>query len=837
MVCLGGGAEMSSISLPRSMSDLGGDDAADIPDIPMHRGQRNGATVFPDTVSTLTSVLPGIRSSKPGRGPISPKGIAYMQRSTTPGPAPGPLGRMVSPEPYDDSIMDTGTPYASTYQRSLLSARSKGVSIASTYLTSATSLAALQTKAADDDEALEPLAEEEIEPGSFDLVAPALGEAGLYSLERRSELLFSKEHLRKIFDDSILLQRFTTFLAAARPASLPLLIYYLDALKAMRALAYANAVVEALGPLDGHDFSKEQVAATANQSLATRAEAAFEALARDDMPAYITHVWIQTVSVSIKKRITGTLPPHLREMSEGLAEVFCLTDPSRHDNPIVFASEEFHRTTQYGMSYVLGRNCRFLQGPKTNPNSVKRLAEKIHAGKECFETFLNYRRDGSPFMNLLMVAPLYDSRGAVRYFIGAQVDVSGLAKDCVGLESLRRLVDEDEGLAMPNEERNASAAAVAAAAVANGNNTNGGATDDQTERTGSQGSGGSDRKTEIRELCEMFNLQEVETVRRHGGSMHRLQAEELLQVPEDLPPQQNWGKQRVLIQDEASSVGSAEHDDEPLSPTGIGGGHEHVASAASAIPHAAGGDGDGSSGSGCAPHLSGRLTGVYEHYLLVRPAPSLKILFASPSLRVPGILQSHFMSKIGGSARVRDELTAALSEGHGVTAKVRWVSSARNPGPGDGRHRWIHCTPLLGGNGAIGVWMVVITDDDGDGVGGGGGGPPRRLARDAPPVDPALGSRAAQVASRQSHRGGAAAAAAAAAHARKAALTGSLADVLMAGPPPPGVPAKSRARGDGESAISRRSGVSSQRSDPARPFHTAATTRSSSPYTLRIGDD
>lgn len=233
----------------------------------------------------------------------------------------------------------TATPYASTYQRSLMSARSKGASIASTYLTNATSLAALQTKAADDDEALEPLQEEEIEPGSFDLVAPALGNAGLYSLERRSELLFSKEHLRKIFDDAILLQRFTTFLAAARPVSLLLLIYYLDALKAMRALTYANAIIEALEPLESHDFSKHEVRPTTNESLTQRAEAAFEALARDDLPAYITHVWIQTVSVSIKKRITGTLPPHLRKMSEGLAEVFCLTDPSRHDNPIVFASE------------------------------------------------------------------------------------------------------------------------------------------------------------------------------------------------------------------------------------------------------------------------------------------------------------------------------------------------------------------------------------------------------------------------------------------------------------------------------------------------------------------
>ena len=50
------------------------------------------------------------------------------------------------------------------------------------------------------------------------------------------------------------------------------------------------------------------------------------------------------------------------------------------------------------MNYVLGRNCRFLQGPKTNPSSVARIRERLAAGKEHYETFLNYRRNGSPFM-------------------------------------------------------------------------------------------------------------------------------------------------------------------------------------------------------------------------------------------------------------------------------------------------------------------------------------------------------------------------------------------------------------------------------------------------------
>jgi hypothetical protein len=50
---------------------------------------------------------------------------------------------------------------------------------------------------------------------------------------------------------------------------------------------------------------------------------------------------------------------------------------------------EFHRTTQYGVGYAIGKNCRFLQGPKTNRNSVARFKEMVGAGKEHSEVFLN----------------------------------------------------------------------------------------------------------------------------------------------------------------------------------------------------------------------------------------------------------------------------------------------------------------------------------------------------------------------------------------------------------------------------------------------------------------
>ena len=116
-------------------------------------------------------------------------------------------------------------------------------------------------------------------------------------------------------------------------------MYYLDAIKALKAIAYANAVKEALAPIDGYEFTSQPAESTVNLTLEAKASKAFEALVNEDLPAYVTYIYINTVSISVTRRITGTLPPHLREASEGLAEVFCLTDPSTSDNPILFASE------------------------------------------------------------------------------------------------------------------------------------------------------------------------------------------------------------------------------------------------------------------------------------------------------------------------------------------------------------------------------------------------------------------------------------------------------------------------------------------------------------------
>ncbi|CAJ2507969.1 Uu.00g091550.m01.CDS01 [Anthostomella pinea] len=647
---------------------------ADIPDIPRRpaRGTRPVAeSMTPPTARVANPSLPlmDVRNQEYRRRPESSRNNMS--------PSPDAIFIPTMTESGDNHDTETRSP--STAPRSLMSRSTKSQANSSTSSlapTHGSALPGLQSRGPLEYDGLEPLAEEEFDPASFDLVAPARGGSPQYALETTSELLFSTEHLRVIFDDPLLLQRFTNFLCASRPSSVPLLVYYLDSLKALKAIGYANAIAEALTPIEGLQFSYENVAKTVNDSLQAQATKAFEVLAREDLAAYITHTYVQSVSLTIKRRIANTLPAHLRDLSEGLAEVFCLSDPSRPDNPIVFASEEFNKTTQYGMGYVLGRNCRFLQGPKTNPASVRRLREMLAAGKEHCETFLNYRRDGSPFMNLLMVAPLFDSRGNVRYFIGAQVDVSGLVKECAGLESLERLV------AQKHDKSEASV-------------------DGSNSRIREHGNSANGQKDEFRELAEMLNLEELKTVRESGGILYRVHQEDMGEAEQG----SNWRKPRLLINDDAALD---RHDSDPLLQI------RERQSVSSLKPSLASG---------------GRLRGVYENYLLVRPHPSLRILFASPSMRVPGMLQSSFMGRIGGSLHVRDAIAHAMADGSGVTAKVRWIStSSASSSAGDGpvgKARWIHATPLLGANGAVGVWMVVLVDDEAN----------RRRTRDAPPVE------------------------------------------------------------------------------------------------------
>ncbi|MEM7666398.1 MAG: PAS domain-containing protein [Pseudomonadota bacterium] len=101
-----------------------------------------------------------------------------------------------------------------------------------------------------------------------------------------------------------------------------------------------------------------------------------------------------------------------------------LCDPHQPDLPIVFANRAFRRLTGYSEEETLGRNCRFLQGPKTAAEPVARIREAIAKEDVVVVELLNYRKNGTTFWNALHLGPIYNDKGELVYFFGSQWDVS-----------------------------------------------------------------------------------------------------------------------------------------------------------------------------------------------------------------------------------------------------------------------------------------------------------------------------------------------------------------------------------------------------------------------------
>jgi PAS domain S-box-containing protein len=99
-------------------------------------------------------------------------------------------------------------------------------------------------------------------------------------------------------------------------------------------------------------------------------------------------------------------------------------DPRQSDNPIVLANQAFIDLTGYSADELIGRNCRFLQGPDTDPRAIDAIRGAIAEEREITVEMLNYRRDGSRFWNQFFLSPVHDDDGTLLYFFGSQLDVS-----------------------------------------------------------------------------------------------------------------------------------------------------------------------------------------------------------------------------------------------------------------------------------------------------------------------------------------------------------------------------------------------------------------------------
>jgi PAS domain S-box-containing protein len=488
------------------------------------------------------------------------------------------------------------------------------------------------------------------------------------SLETLSELLFSEGYLSTLTSDPQLLARFTAFLKRYKPEASHLVIRYLETQKVIKAIEYGNAVAATLVN-DNEGKENSCPAAQLSSAFLESSRDAFSTLVTTALPAWVTYSLVKTATACLTAEITSHSTPLTRDLVGGLSEVFCLTDPTQEDNPIVYSSEEFYRLTGYDKDSVIGQNCRFLQGPKTKRESVQRLRKAINGGEEICETLLNYRRDGKPFVNVLMLAPLLDDKGKVKYYLGAQVDASRLVEGGRGVDGYERFLVKREMESERGRKKETNKKQMALA--------------------------------KLRDLSMTFDLEESAVVQSNSrsSSMTRGEDREGSVASTDRP---RTG--RRVLRDEDEKSGSEAEDDDKDNP-------------AWKLSH---------------DKPSGGLPGVYKKYLLLRPYPSLRIIFVSQAVRRMGRLQQRpFLAHVAAPSSTLSGLRGSLESGEPVTAKIaimaqagkardgtvagRWGRRGKEDNGGEdpgklGKPCWISATPLLDSDNNVGVWMVVIVD-------------------------------------------------------------------------------------------------------------------------------
>jgi PAS domain S-box-containing protein len=115
----------------------------------------------------------------------------------------------------------------------------------------------------------------------------------------------------------------------------------------------------------------------------------------------------------------------LRERAVVATDIaFTITDPRQEDDPLVWVNPSFTRISGYGYDEAVGRNCRFLQGPATDPKTIDDLRQALQDEQPITTTLLNYRKDGTAFWNQLSITPVFDGSGELASFVGVQTDVT-----------------------------------------------------------------------------------------------------------------------------------------------------------------------------------------------------------------------------------------------------------------------------------------------------------------------------------------------------------------------------------------------------------------------------
>ena len=190
----------------------------------------------------------------------------------------------------------------------------------------------------------------------------------------------------------------------------------LDLLMEMRAQGHATPVVVLTGERDEETIDEVMRAGAAD----FLPKAALE----PDLVARSLRAALRFLGVQREKQaVLNDL--HVRDSAiAAAANGIVIADARLPDAPLIYTNESFLLMTGYPREEVIGYNCRFLQGPDTDPDAVLELREAVQKGRKCQVQILNYRKDGTQFWNEVTVSPVRNALGEVTHFVGIQTDTT-----------------------------------------------------------------------------------------------------------------------------------------------------------------------------------------------------------------------------------------------------------------------------------------------------------------------------------------------------------------------------------------------------------------------------
>jgi PAS domain S-box-containing protein len=228
---------------------------------------------------------------------------------------------------------------------------------------------------------------------------------------------------------------------------------------------------------------------TALARIRAEAEVTLKMLAFDAFPRFVRSPMCQQVLQAIKQAggnsnvesmlnsVDSKVPQDADDWlnifvatAESFPACIVISDMTIPGAPMVFVNQEFCRTTGYAKEEAVGRNCRFLQGPDTEPEAIQVIRNTLSKGQDCHVKLTNYRKNGDKFQNLLSMKPVFDADGIYRYVIGVQFEIkedSNLKDRLIQLDKLLRLLPSKLNLRSKASARAKGALAVKVTGEAN----------------------------------------------------------------------------------------------------------------------------------------------------------------------------------------------------------------------------------------------------------------------------------------------------------------------------------------------------------------------------------